>query len=102
MDQGDVNKALDEHPSGYGQYNKYVEDARFSKMGLETFYGARSARLALAGIHGLYSARAMFQIQAGQPGEAREPILQGGSRAYSAIRSNDRRALERETRLMLS
>ena len=22
MDQGDVEKALDQHPSGYGQYNK--------------------------------------------------------------------------------
>lgn len=60
MDQGDVEKALNEQPSRYGQYNNYVKDARFSKVGVETLYDAKTGRLKAIAVDALIGPRVRF------------------------------------------
>ncbi|MET7283304.1 hypothetical protein ABZS29_34075 [Kribbella sp. NPDC005582] len=60
MDQSDVEKALDEQPSSYGQYNSYVRDARFSKVGVDTLYDAETGRLKAVAVDALIGPRVRF------------------------------------------
>jgi hypothetical protein len=62
MDQGDVEKALDERPSRYGR-NNYVKDVRFSKMGLETFYDVETGRLKAVAVDAVVGPRVRFLDQ---------------------------------------
>jgi hypothetical protein len=60
MDQADVEKVPDEHPSRYGQYNKYVKDVRFSKIGVGTLYDAGSGRVKAVAVDALTGLRVRF------------------------------------------